>query len=58
MPMKPKTPKVTSRKYEGDDLASWAIFVDGCPVMTGLTRPELPYYRAQVKEMIKEGKFS
>lgn len=40
--------KVTSRKYMGDDSASHAVFVAGRPVMTGLTRAEVGFYKRQV----------
>lgn len=40
-----RKPKVTIRKYGGDDLYSWAVFVDGRPVMTGLGRREAQYQR-------------
>jgi hypothetical protein len=40
--------RVTARKYGGDDLYSWAVFLDGAPVMTGLSKSEVPYYRAEV----------
>lgn len=40
-----KPNRVTARKYEGDDAYSWAIFVDGRPRLTGLTRREVPYYK-------------
>ena len=33
------------RKYMGDDLHSWAVFVDGIPVINGLSRDEARYYR-------------
>jgi hypothetical protein len=38
-------PKITARKYMGDDAASWAVFVNGRPVFTGLMRREVEYYR-------------
>jgi hypothetical protein len=45
--MKTPTPerRVTARKYLGDDAASWAIFVDGRPRLTGLYRSEVAYYK-------------
>ncbi len=45
---KPK-PKITARKYQGDDLYSWAVFVNDRPVITGLSRSEVPYYKAQIR---------
>lgn len=41
-----KTPKITARKYMGDDAYSWAVFRDGVPVFTGLSRSSLDYYKA------------
>lgn len=35
--------KITSKKYMGDDEYSWAVFVKGSPVMTGLGRREVDY---------------
>lgn len=40
-----KKPKITARKFMGDDAASWAIFVDGRVFVSGLTKSEIPYYR-------------
>jgi len=39
---------ITAKKYMGDDEYSWAIFVNNRPIMTGLTRSEVPYYKRQV----------
>jgi len=39
-----KRKRVTMRKYLGDDLYSWAVFVDGRPVLTGLSRSEAQYH--------------
>lgn len=49
--------KVTSRKYEGDDRYSWAIFRSDFPhfpVYSGLTKREIPYYKKQVENKIAE----
>ena len=47
--MPTKTEKrVTMKKYQGDDLYSWAVFVDGRPVITGLSRHIASYERKQV----------
>lgn len=46
--------RVTARKYQGDDLASWAIFVDGRPVVTGLYRREVPYWRKRITAELAE----
>ena len=43
-----------ARKFEGDDCASWAIFVDGRPVLTGLTKSEVPYYRLIEEKRLAE----
>lgn len=40
--------KITARKYGGDDLYSWAVFVNGQPRMTGLGINEVPYYKRQL----------
>jgi hypothetical protein len=40
----------------GDDLYSWAVFVDGRPRLTGMGRSEVDYYKRQVLESeIKRG---
>lgn len=46
--------RVTARKYMGDDAGSWAVFIDGRPYVTGLTKSEVPYYRKLAKERIGE----
>jgi hypothetical protein len=38
--------KITAKKYEGNDSYSWAVFVDRRPVYTGLTKREVPHYKA------------
>lgn len=45
--------KVTARKYEGDDTHSWAVFIDGVPFVTGLTRREVDYHK-KVAQKIAE----
>ena len=42
--------RITARKYQGDDLYSWAVFLDGRPMMTGLSKREVPYYKKQVEK--------
>ena len=37
--------KFTTRKYQGDDALSWALFKDGYPILTGLSQREARYYR-------------
>lgn len=44
--------RITARKYEGDDAYSWAVFVDGRPLVTGLSRREVPYYKKQAEELL------
>lgn len=46
--------KVTARKYGGDDQASWAVFLNGQPFVTGLTRREVPYYKKQAAKVAAE----
>ena len=46
------SPKVTIRKYMGDDPYSWAVFIDNRVKWTGLSRREALYYRRL--EMRKE----
>jgi hypothetical protein len=50
--------RVTARKYQGDDKASWAVFVDGCPKWTGLTRSEVPYYKKIEEDKLKSASSS
>lgn len=45
--------RVTAKKYGGDDAYSWAVFIDGRPFVTGLTKPEVPYYRKKAEAKIK-----
>lgn len=45
--------KITARKYLGDDTHSWAVFINGTPFVTGLTRREVPYYKAQAAEIMR-----
>lgn len=40
--------RITARKYMGDDQGSWAVFLNGRPMYTGLTRSEVPYYKRLV----------
>lgn len=37
--------RITIRKYEGDDAYSWAVFLDGRPVLTGQSRREAQFER-------------
>jgi hypothetical protein len=45
-----RTPKITTRKYLGDDRYSWAVFRDGRPVVTGLSQREARYYADQFRK--------
>lgn len=47
-----------ARKYMGDDRYSWAVFEKGCvnPIITGLSRFEVDYYRDRFEREIAEFK--
>jgi hypothetical protein len=49
-------PRIIARKYNGDDSYSWAIFVEGqsYPIIAGLQKNEVPYYKKQVQELLKK----
>jgi hypothetical protein len=49
-------PKVTARKWMGDDAGSWAVFLPGQsqPFVSGLTKPEVPYYKSQGEKIARE----
>lgn len=47
------TKRVSARKYQGDDYASWAVFIDGRPFVTGLTQTEVPYYKKQAYKKLQ-----
>lgn len=36
---------ITARKYMGDDIYSWAVFKNGKPIVTGIGRSEVNYYK-------------
>ena len=44
-------PIVTARKHGGDDAYSWAVFLDGRPVVTGLSKREVPYHRRAIEHI-------
>jgi len=48
--------KVTTRKWNGDDIYSWAVFRSDQlePVYTGCSRAEARYYRGLVEERIEK----
>ena len=58
--MKRRYKYTTIRQWEGDDGYCWAVFVKGQsrPVVCGLTRTEVSYYRNRIedKEAEKRGK--
>jgi hypothetical protein len=45
-----RLPRVSARKWGGNDSSSWAVFVEGQarPVDSGLTRAEVPHVKAAV----------
>ena len=43
--------KITTAKYMGDDAYSWAVFVDGRPAVTGLSRSEAAYHKKRIAEI-------
>jgi hypothetical protein len=45
-----KKPKITAKKYLGNDKYSWAVFVDGKPAFTGLYISEVPYYKNLLRQ--------
>ena len=45
-------PKITAKKWGGDDAYSWAILVDGRPAVTGLARAQVAYFRKQVEQQL------
>lgn len=47
-----KKPKITAKKYQGDDAGSWAVFIDGVPFVTGLTNSEVPHYKKQALKSV------
>lgn len=44
--------RVSARKYGGDDAYSWAVFIDELPMVTGLTKSEVSYYKKIAQERI------
>lgn len=49
-----RKPKITARKYGGDDEYSWAVFVDARPAFTGLSRREVAYYKKVAEQGYKD----
>lgn len=52
----PKAPRVTYRKYRGNDSHSWAVFIEGRPgpVESGLTRTEAQYAKLAHQRRLAE----
>jgi hypothetical protein len=46
------TKRVTARKYGGDDAYSWAVFIDGRPMVTGLNNSIVPHYRNEAHKIV------
>lgn len=46
--------RITAKKYMGDDAASWAVFLDGRPVVTGLYQREVSYHRKRIQELVEK----
>lgn len=44
--------RITVRKYMGDDIYSWAVFLDGNPAYTGLSKGQSNFYRDLVQDSI------
>ena len=49
-----KKPKVTARKFMGDDEYSWAVFINGRPAFTGLSRRQVPYYKKEAEQSCRD----
>lgn len=47
-------PKITAKKFGGDDAYSWAVFIDGRPAYTGLARSQVPYYKQLAEKGLKD----
>lgn len=50
-----KKHRIKSAKYGGDDCYSWAVFRNGSPVITGISKRCVPYYMRQIVQNL-EGK--
>jgi len=48
--------KVTYKKHGGDDIYSWAVFIDGRFIMGGLSRSEAQHYKKVILERIEKDK--
>jgi hypothetical protein len=47
--------RVSARKWQGDDQYSWAVFIDGAPYISGLSRREVPFYKQQALNRLMKG---
>lgn len=47
-------PKITARKYEGNDANSWAVFIDGNVFVTGLSKYQVAYYKKLAAKVYAE----
>jgi len=47
-----KVKRITARKYMGDDAESWAVFLDGRPVFTGMNKRSVPYYKRLTEDIL------
>jgi hypothetical protein len=45
--------RITARKHGGNDDYSWAVFVDGHPAVTGLSKREVPYHKERAAAALK-----
>jgi hypothetical protein len=52
--MPQRKPKITARKYEGDDAQSWAVFVDGRVFVSGLGHRDVAYHKKVAAELIEK----
>lgn len=46
--------RITARKYMGDDIYSWAVFLDGKPAYTGLSKGQVSYYKSLINTQLEE----
>jgi len=47
-------PKITARKYMGNDAYSWAVFIDDNPFVKGLSKRETAYYKKLAAKVYAE----
>ena len=51
-----KKSEYTVKRYEGDDIYSWAVFKNNKPILTGQSRREASYYLKKFREDEKQRK--